>query len=89
MNLPTSNPKGIVSSSPGLRGTSYPGTMPAGVSTPTGLRPVAVTAPQPRWGCAASVRITQGSSFLATLGFETESLWDSHLEPPKVRPRGI
>src|SRR5258708_97763 len=25
--------------------------------------------PQPRWGCYDRVRVTQGSSFLATLGF--------------------
>ena|ERR1039458_1680161 len=45
------NPKGIVSTSPGLRGTSYPGWLPAGISTPTGLRPVSTVQPQPRWGC--------------------------------------
>jgi hypothetical protein len=32
--------------------------------------------PQPCWGCD-SRRLTQGGSFLATLGFEAESLWDS------------
>jgi hypothetical protein len=46
---------------------------------------------QPRWGCAAAVPtdhnpdgvagvwrwFSQGSSFLATLGFAAESLWDS------------
>jgi hypothetical protein len=33
--------------------------------------------PQPRWGWRLLVQFTQGSSLLATLGFETESLWDS------------
>ena len=34
------------------------------------------TMPQPRWGCELSVNLTQGSSFLATLGFVAQSLWD-------------
>jgi len=45
------NPKGIVSFSPGLRGTSYPGSQAEWISTPTGLCHVSVTEPQPRWGC--------------------------------------
>ncbi len=50
-------------------------------STPTGLRLCAplmregVT--QPRWGWDQIALMTQGSSFLATLGFGTESRWDS------------
>ena len=33
---------------------------------------------QPRWGCwGLGTRVTQGSSFLATLGSGTESRWDS------------
>ncbi len=135
------NPKGIVSSSPGLRGTSYPGsalqnpTNPNGVAaipqgrllrlvqygdgarasarfnaqscgvhkTPSPLAvwtlkrrerraPLAPLAchsvsrgsiicqhrPQPRWGCDSPAAFSQGSSCLATLGFELESLWDSH-----------
>ena len=50
-------------------------------STPTGLRLVApptregVT--QPRWGWDQIALLTQGSSFLATLGIGTESRWDS------------
>ena len=50
------NPKGIESSSPGLRGTSYPGAGPEGFSTPTGLRPLCQDSPQPRWGCGAAAR---------------------------------
>ncbi len=33
--------------------------------------------PQPRWGCDFLPSLTRGSSFLATPGFEPESLWDS------------
>jgi len=35
----------------------------------------------------AFARVSQGSSFLATLGFEPGSLWDSRLEFPKgIKP---
>jgi len=43
------------------------------VATPTGLRPSEI---QPRWGCLASTAFPQGSSFLATLGWMMQSLWD-------------
>jgi hypothetical protein len=33
--------------------------------------------PQPRWGWLGFLRLTQGGSCLATLGFVPESLWDS------------
>ncbi len=46
-----SNPKGIASSSPGLRGTSYPGSLPTELPTPTGLCRVSHARSQPRWGC--------------------------------------
>ena len=63
------NPKGIVSSSPGLPSPrGYPGLASVRFSTPTGL--------------ADTTRFSQGSSRLATLGFGAESLWDS-LEFPK------
>jgi DNA-binding NarL/FixJ family response regulator len=43
------NPEGIVSSSPGLRGTSYPGSTSANRATPTGVAADLVVAqPQPR-----------------------------------------
>ena len=35
---------------------------------------------QPFQGCGSSTPQSQGSSFLATLGFEAESLWDSRLQ---------
>src|SRR6266478_212577 len=68
----TLNPKGIPQQSPGLRGTSYPGIMRSIGNNPEGV--VAdhngnATRPQPRWGCKTSCPLTQGSSFLATLGF--------------------
>ena len=135
------NPKGIVSSSPGLRGTSYPGSALQNPTNPNGVAaipqgrllrlgqygdgarasarfnaqscgahktpsPLAVWTlkrrerraplaplpchsvsggsitcqhrPQPRWGCDSPAAVSQGSSCLATLGFEPESLWDSH-----------
>src|SRR5258707_13533513 len=50
---------------------------PMAVSFLTGLHHLAIRWPQPRWGCADSGCITQGSSCVATLGFEPESLWDS------------
>ena len=50
-HVPHRNPKGIVSFSPGLRGTSYPGSLPAESSTPTGLCHASAAKPQPRWGC--------------------------------------
>src|SRR5206468_12988396 len=41
-------------------------------------------------GLFAFGRVSQGSSFLATLGFESESLWDSSLKFPKgVRANDI
>ena len=45
------NPNGIPASSPGLRGTSYPGKWFASFTTPTGLRLIGSKMPQPRWGC--------------------------------------
>ena len=58
------------------------------VEVRTKFNPHGVVSPNDLWaatplglfGCA---RISQGSSFLATLGFEPESLWDSILEFPK------
>jgi len=58
------NPKGIVPSSRGLRACELPWESVG-------------TEPQPRWGCLVRTPWTQGSSFLATLGFDAESLWDS------------
>jgi hypothetical protein len=71
------NPKGVVSSSPGLRGTSYPGKAPKQFLNPEGVVAWLGTEPQPLRGWEANLISTQGSSFLATLGFEPESRWDS------------
>ena len=74
------NPEGIVSSSPGLRAASYPGTSGRGGGQPQRGCGLGLSV----WGAATPLgltqnlaRPTQGSSLLATLGFETESLWDS------------
>ncbi len=73
-----SNPNGIVSSSPGLRGTSYPGfgkrerpNRNAVASHTSRLRRYRVAVD------AVSITASQGSS--ATLGFAPKSRWDSIL----------
>src|SRR2546421_9687051 len=71
------NPNGILSQSPGLRGTSYPGKTSEENHNPNGV--VAnVTRPLNENGIAATAlrltlcwTMTQGSSFLATLGWRT------------------
>mgnify|MGYP006353304943 CR=1 FL=1 len=45
-----SNPKGIATQSPGLRGTSYPGQRSRRPTTPTGLRLARPNLTKPRWG---------------------------------------
>jgi hypothetical protein len=76
------NPEGIASSSPGLRGTSYPGYgaqkhhNPERVASRVAHRvgdPMDTTP----LGLIASAGLTQGSSSLATLGLVAESLRDS------------
>ena len=67
------NPKGIVSGSPGLRGTSYPGFQDEGNSTPTGLCHVPGTKPQPRWGCSPLASIPKVARSLPR-----EIHWSSH-----------
>ena len=69
-----------------------------------GLRPSSTIAPQPRGvvaplrqrattplGLADTTRFSQGSSRLATLGFGSESLWDSRIIPKGIGsiPSGI
>jgi hypothetical protein len=76
------NPKGIVSSSPGLRGTSYPGSLRVEFFNLNGVAsPLHASATTPL-GLSAFDKTSQGSSFLATLGFAPESLWDSASVPP-------
>src|SRR5688572_18002169 len=71
------NPKGIASSSPGLRGTSYPGKEEKIFANPEGVVPDWVEAETLSGLITICCLLSQGSSFLATLGFETESPWDS------------
>ena len=69
------NPKGIVSFSPRLRGTSYLGHATPMNATPTGLWPGDDHQRRNPVGVVIfSRRLTQGGSFLATLGFAAESL---------------
>ena len=84
---PHENPNGILPQSPGLRGTSYPGCTPEDApSTLKGLWQAELKKnrlghnPFRVFKCWPQ---TQGSSFLATLGFEAKSLWDF----PVVRER--
>ena len=74
------NPKGIVSSSPGLpRPRGYPGSTrgsglnPIGVASHPGARVLDATP----LGLGPFPDFTQSSSILATLGSAPESLWDS------------
>ena len=69
----SSNPKGIVSSSPGLRGTSYPGSDAPRIPTPTGLHQVWVAEPQPRRGCLPSATFPRVA--------RTSQPWASSLNP--------
>ena len=72
----SANPKGIASSSPRLRGTSY-----LGSASPNGNQPqrgcdqnrsigVATNLPQPRCGCSRFATFTQGRRWHANLGLE-------------------
>src|SRR6266511_4725115 len=74
----SANPKGIPPQSPGLARSAYPGNATSQVTTPKGLRPGSersIRNPFEVGTCFASN--PQGSSFLATLGFVSESRWDS------------
>src|SRR5437660_5638745 len=84
--LPSPNPKGIASSSPGLRGTSYPGkTSKKSIN----LNEVCGRFDKNGPDCRNPFRVenlfcmvTQGSRGTATLGFAPESRWDSRSNPP-------
>jgi len=73
-------PKGLWPKAQGWRPAPTLGQPKTTTPTPTGLwlgrRPPPVW-PQPRWGWGPLATVTQGSAGGATLGFETESLWDS------------
>ena len=88
--LPTSrdpksvNPKGIPQQSPGLARHAYPGNTATKRSQPQrGCGPTEIQAAATPLGLKPMFTpISQGSSFLATLGFVAESLWDSAEKKP-------
>ena len=80
------NPNGIVSSSPGLRGTSYPGWFTSRIFNPNGVAPRCTPQSATPLGLFPGARPSQGSSFLATLGWRPESRWDSPGEFPQELP---
>ena len=71
------SPKGLWAPSPGLRGTSYPGYSGKKTPAPKGLRQELKAVATPFGVDLIFITRTQGSSFLATPGFEPESVWDS------------
>ena len=78
LNAVQVNPNGIAASSPGLRACELPWEIVQATSQPhRGCGRARRPRTQPRWGWPVPTRWTQGSSFLATLGFVPESLWDS------------
>ena len=85
-------PKGLHPPAQGCEERATLGTGSKSVSTPTGLQQPTSWEIQPRWGCGLLCAVPQGSSFLATLGFVTESLWDSAKRPSESwamrSPRG-
>jgi hypothetical protein len=72
----SADPKGIVSLSPGLRGTSYPGLACVSRNNPNG---VASSSSRPSHNPVGvdDVSLTRTQGSFATLGWVTESLWDS------------
>ena len=81
--------KGFRPEAQGCEPASYPGKGRRMASTPTGvafIRPTART--QPLWGWCPLAGLTQGSSFLATLGLATESRWDSRSFRPRLVANG-
>ena len=69
-------PKGLRPPAQGCEATlCYSGRM---VINPNGVEAIIVSGgPQPRWGWIMGGQFSQGSSCLATLGYEPESRWDS------------
>jgi len=73
-------PNGAMSSSPGLRPQALPWVCNViHRTTPKGLCRSRPNPPQPLWGCHVPASITQGSSFAATLGFDTLPRWGKRL----------
>src|SRR6266568_1554880 len=79
------NPKGIVSSSPGLRACELPWDIVQTASLPQrGCGRARHPRAQPRWDWFVLTSWTQGSSLLATLGFVAGSLRDSRDSSPET-----
>src|SRR5260370_9488038 len=88
------NPKGIVSSSPGLRARELPWEIGQSTSQPErGCGRARYRRTEPAgcpdvvyrgWGWLVPTRWTQGSSFLSTLGLFAESLRDSCNSPSRM-----
>jgi hypothetical protein len=72
------NPNGIASNSPGLERSDYPGWPFISVPTPTGLRQMGRgRGHNPFRVGDVCFTLTRGSPCRATLGWRTESRWDS------------
>ena len=74
--LPVRIPTGFRRKAQGCEARATLGKSGNAGSTPTGLRLWPIAEAQPLWGWFRLVRFTQGSSFLATLGWRTQSSWD-------------
>ena len=80
--LPESTPMGLHHSAQGCEDRATLGGLPKWFSTLKELQQIASFGRafrrwlQPRWGCARLGVLTQGSSFVAILGWRLESLWD-------------
>ena len=79
------NPKGIASQSPGLRGTSYPGSTPPKDHNPERVAPMRGTtvkgAPQPRWGCKSNRRLPRVA--------RASQPWAGGWNPVGIHPRFV
>jgi hypothetical protein len=91
---PSDNPKGIAFSSPGLRGTSYPGSSSNNLSQPqrdcgqSCAIPCASRSPQPRWSCSITRRfpgVARSSQPLA----DCSNPFGIHLDHNQTNPKGI
>src|SRR5436309_1390396 len=77
-------PKGLRPKAQGCEARATLGVRRKKTTTPTGLRLRALRSSEtkPRWGFVFLCQSSQGSSFLATLGFVAESRWDSYRSRP-------
>src|SRR6266478_5157872 len=71
------NPEGILQQSPGLRGTSYPGSIASGRANPNGVASVGGERGHNPDGVEKRfARFPRVARRLATLGWRPQSLWD-------------